>query len=128
MRPMREWDVGKKDDQGREREKERERDRGDRNREREREHVKEPRETDRLERRKRSPDRIKRTHSVSPGTTFLPIKELLCDNDILSVLARKFHKKENEPPIRLLDDLFRKTKTVPCVYWLPLTSEQVRSY
>lgn len=40
-------------------------------------------------------------------------------------LARKFHKKENEPPIRLLDDLFRKTKTVPCVYWLPLTSEQV---
>lgn len=42
--------------------------------------------------------------------------------------ARKFHKKENEPPIRLLDDLFRKTKTVPCVYWLPLTSEQVSAF
>ncbi|KAJ6648232.1 Apoptotic chromatin condensation inducer in the nucleus, partial [Pseudolycoriella hygida] len=60
------------------------------------------REVDRLERRKRSPDM---NHSVSP--------------------SRKFHKKENEPPIRLLDDLFRKTKTVPCVYWLPLTSEQI---
>ncbi|XP_037032372.1 apoptotic chromatin condensation inducer in the nucleus-like [Bradysia coprophila] len=103
-RPMREWDVGKKEDLGREREKERERDRGDRNRDRDRqrEHPKEAREADRLERRKRSPDI---THSVSP--------------------ARKFHKKENEPPIRLLDDLFRKTKTTPCVYWLPLTSEQI---
>ncbi|XP_040161876.1 apoptotic chromatin condensation inducer in the nucleus-like isoform X2 [Anopheles arabiensis] len=39
--------------------------------------------------------------------------------------ARKFKKKENEPPIRLLDDLFRKTKTTPCIYWLPLTTEQI---
>lgn len=39
--------------------------------------------------------------------------------------ARKFKKKENEPPIRLLDDLFRKTKATPCIYWLPLTAEQV---
>lgn len=101
-RPMREWDVGKKEDLGREREKERERDRGDRNRDRDREHPKESREVDRQERRKRTPDI---SHSVSP--------------------PRKFHKKENEPPIRLLDDLFRKTKTTPCVYWLPLTSEQI---
>ena len=27
----------------------------------------------------------------------------------------------------LLDNLFRKTKTAPCLYWLPLTDEQVRS-
>ncbi len=62
---MREWDVGKKDDLGREREKDRERDRGgDRNnRDREREHPKESREADRLERRKRTPDI---SHSVSP--------------------------------------------------------------
>lgn len=33
--------------------------------------------------------------------------------------------KKEEPPIRLLDDLFRKTKTTPCIYWLPLTPEQV---
>lgn len=39
--------------------------------------------------------------------------------------ARKFKKKENEPPIRLLDDLFRKTKATPCIYWLPLTAEQI---
>lgn len=38
---------------------------------------------------------------------------------------RKERKTENDPPIRLLDDLFRKTKTTPCIYWLPLTSEQV---
>lgn len=61
---MREWDLGKKEDLGREREKERERDRGDRNRDRDREHPsKESREADRLERRKRTPDI---THSVSP--------------------------------------------------------------
>lgn len=25
----------------------------------------------------------------------------------------------------LLDNLFRKTKTTPCLYWLPLSDEQV---
>lgn len=29
------------------------------------------------------------------------------------------------PPVRLLDDLFRKTKATPCLYWLPLSAEQV---
>ncbi|KAI4876618.1 hypothetical protein NFI96_020564 [Prochilodus magdalenae] len=39
---------------------------------------------------------------------------------------RKAEKKEKpeEPPAKLLDDLFRKTKTAPCIYWLPLTEEQ----
>ena len=32
---------------------------------------------------------------------------------------------EEEAPARLLDELFRKTKTTPCIYWLPLTAEQV---
>ena len=27
---------------------------------------------------------------------------------------------------KLLDDLFRKTKATPCIYWLPLTDAQVR--
>ena len=35
-------------------------------------------------------------------------------------------KVEEEPPAKLLDDLFRKTKALPCIYWLPLTDEQVR--
>ena len=33
---------------------------------------------------------------------------------------------EEEAPAKLLDELFRKTKTTPCIYWLPLTAEQVR--
>ncbi|XP_012262538.2 apoptotic chromatin condensation inducer in the nucleus [Athalia rosae] len=40
--------------------------------------------------------------------------------------ARKFKKKEDEPPpAKLLDDLFKKTKAMPCIYWLPLTNEQI---
>jgi len=30
-----------------------------------------------------------------------------------------------EPPAKLLDDLFRKTVATPCIYWLPLTDQQV---
>lgn len=29
-----------------------------------------------------------------------------------------------EPPAKMLDDLFRKTKATPYIYWLPLTEEQ----
>lgn len=43
----------------------------------------------------------------------------------LSLVARKQKKKEEEAPAKLLDDLFRKTKSTPCIYWLPLTAEQV---
>ncbi|CAM6127284.1 unnamed protein product [Calypogeia fissa] len=34
-------------------------------------------------------------------------------------------KKEPEPPIPTLDDLFKKTRTKPQIYFLPLTDEQV---
>ncbi|KAK9524839.1 hypothetical protein VZT92_017205 [Zoarces viviparus] len=39
---------------------------------------------------------------------------------------RKTDKKEkgDEPPAKLLDDLFLKTKAAPCIYWLPLSEEQ----
>lgn len=37
----------------------------------------------------------------------------------------KKEKVQEEPPAKLLDDLFHKTKAVPCIYWLPLTDEQV---
>lgn len=33
--------------------------------------------------------------------------------------------KDPEPPVPTLDDLFRKTKTKPHIYYLPLTDEQV---
>ncbi|KAM4809131.1 apoptotic chromatin condensation inducer in the nucleus [Rhinophrynus dorsalis] len=41
---------------------------------------------------------------------------------------KKNEKKERvqeEPPAKLLDDLFNKTKAAPCIYWLPLTDDQV---
>jgi len=34
-------------------------------------------------------------------------------------------KKQEEAPAKLLDDLFRKTKATPAIYWLPLTPEQI---
>ncbi|XP_063617877.1 uncharacterized protein LOC134790840 [Cydia splendana] len=39
--------------------------------------------------------------------------------------AKKFKKKEEEAPAKLLDDLFRKTKSTPCIYWLPLSAEMI---
>lgn len=34
---------------------------------------------------------------------------------------------DTQPPVeaKLLDDLFRRTKASPSIYWLPLTDEQV---
>uniref|UniRef100_A0A182PAN1 RRM domain-containing protein n=1 Tax=Anopheles epiroticus TaxID=199890 RepID=A0A182PAN1_9DIPT len=138
VRRVREWDLGKKDafDQerdvrgGRDREREgaglaekdkagadragRERDRGrdldDEQRDGRGNRIDGGAPGDRSLDRKRSSEREfgrerRRSTSVSP--------------------ARKFKKKEDEPPIRLLDDLFRKTKATPCIYWLPLTTEQI---
>ncbi|XP_028391657.1 apoptotic chromatin condensation inducer in the nucleus-like [Dendronephthya gigantea] len=40
--------------------------------------------------------------------------------------TKKEEKKKDEPSAaNLLDKLFRKTTAVPCIYWLPLTNEQV---
>ncbi|EDW11812.2 apoptotic chromatin condensation inducer in the nucleus isoform X1 [Drosophila mojavensis] len=124
-RPVREWDVGKKEPNERDKSsndrrrssKERvdarlrdsdrgkvgdELERGGQDRKRSRERERGGRERD----RERSEQRVHgRSRSGSP--------------------ALKSRKKENEPPIRLLDDLFRKTKATPCIYWLPLTPEAI---
>jgi len=42
-----------------------------------------------------------------------------------SFLLLTERKDEEEVPAKLLDDLFRKTKATPCIYWLPLTDELV---
>ncbi|XP_075387417.1 apoptotic chromatin condensation inducer in the nucleus isoform X9 [Tenrec ecaudatus] len=39
--------------------------------------------------------------------------------------SEKKEKAQEEPPAKLLDDLFRKTKAAPCIYWLPLTDSQI---
>lgn len=67
------------------------------------------------EREKKEHDKKRRVRSRSP----------ILDAH-LSAPARKFKKKEDDPPpAKLLDDLFRKTKATPCIYWLPLTNEQI---
>ncbi|XP_029158671.1 apoptotic chromatin condensation inducer in the nucleus isoform X2 [Nylanderia fulva] len=67
------------------------------------------------EREKKEHDKKRRARSRSPAL-----------DAHLSAPARKFKKKEDDPPpAKLLDDLFRKTKAVPCIYWLPLTNEQI---
>ncbi|CRK94026.1 CLUMA_CG007550, isoform A [Clunio marinus] len=97
-RPVREWDVGKKDKEEYERE---DRDRSRRRRSSERENR---REKDHIKKEER-PER-RRSLSESPG--------------------RKVEKIEGDSqPVRLLDDLFRKTKAIPCIYWLPLSAEQI---
>ena len=41
------------------------------------------------------------------------------------VCTVRAEKEPKEAPAKLLDDLFCKTKTTPCIYWLPLTAQQV---
>jgi len=48
-------------------------------------------------------------------------ERILCELHVEGAAA----KVEEEPPAKLVDDLFRKTKALPCIYWLPLTDEQV---
>ncbi|KAF5273627.1 hypothetical protein FQR65_LT04626 [Abscondita terminalis] len=55
-------------------------------------------------------DRHKRRRTPSPPNDFM---------------GRKEKKKEEEIPQKLMDDLFRKTKTTPSIYWLPLTPEEI---
>ena len=46
---------------------------------------------------------------------------LLCD----FLPETRAKERDEESPAKLLDDLFRKTKATPCIYWLPLTEDQV---
>ncbi|XP_017069751.2 apoptotic chromatin condensation inducer in the nucleus [Drosophila eugracilis] len=116
LRPVREWDVGKKEpsdhdkasndrrrgskDRLDSRSRDADRQGQDRKRSRDREGRGRERERERIDR-----NALARSHSGSP----MP----------------KTKRRENEPPIRLLDDLFRKTKGTPCIYWLPLTPEAI---
>lgn len=38
------------------------------------------------------------------------------------------HEEEAPAASNVLDQLFRKTKTLPALYWLPLTDEQVITF
>ncbi|KAJ9581407.1 hypothetical protein L9F63_023422, partial [Diploptera punctata] len=71
----------------------------------------EPRHEEKSKERERRIRRDKTHHSRSPSPHDIP--------------ARKQKKKDEDAPAKLLDDLFRKTKSTPCIYWLPLTAEQI---
>lgn len=58
--------------------------------------------------------------SIAFYSPYLPVTFVV----ICLFIATPLDKPE-EPPAKLLDDLFRKTKAAPCIYWLPLTEEQV---
>ena len=40
-------------------------------------------------------------------------------------VAEEEEEEEQKNAGNLLDNLFKKTKTTPCLYWLPLSDEQV---
>lgn len=66
-------------------------------------------------------------------SAFLPISASMTEVNICSFYVPEEKPMEVEEeeeddqknPGNLLDNLFRKTKTTPCLYWLPLTDEQV---
>nr|XP_024662003.1 apoptotic chromatin condensation inducer in the nucleus isoform X1 [Maylandia zebra] len=124
---MPERDRERDRDRDRERERERERDRGVRDLWAEREREMQRRERARGE---REWDRDKVREFARPGEDGRRSRSRDRDRkrrERAKSKERKTDKKEkaDEPPAKLLDDLFLKTKTAPCIYWLPLTEEQV---
>lgn len=43
-------------------------------------------------------------------------------------ITKKQRKLEEAVPQKLMDDLFQKTKATPCIYWQPLTPEEVCTF
>lgn len=64
--------------------------------------------------------------NAPPAPTHAPIKSKPGERGRGAREGRpdKKEKPPEEPPAKLLDDLFRKTKAAPCIYWLPLTDTQ----
>ncbi|XP_071505639.1 uncharacterized protein [Diadema antillarum] len=90
------------------RERDAEQERRTRERERERERARKEREWDRGKERSQSRERRRRQRSQERRERHEEAK-----------------KEVEEPPAKLLDDLFRKTKATPCIYWLPLTEDMI---
>uniref|UniRef100_A0A915I4L8 Uncharacterized protein n=1 Tax=Romanomermis culicivorax TaxID=13658 RepID=A0A915I4L8_ROMCU len=59
----------------------------------------------------------------SPPTTNTDRRERSSRRE--SPSSKRAEIKEKAAPAKLLEDLFRKTKTSPFIYWLPLTQEQM---
>lgn len=63
--------------------------------------------------RSRSRDR-RRRHSGKRSPT--PLKDFI---------AKKQRKLEESVPQKLMDDLFQRTKAMPCIYWQPLSPDEI---
>ncbi|XP_070537205.1 apoptotic chromatin condensation inducer in the nucleus-like [Ptychodera flava] len=98
------------------RDSQRDRDRERRERERERERGRDrDRDQDRMKRRERSTSRENKRRERERG-----------DKQQREVKSKYYRRsRTREPPAKLLDDLFRKTKATPCIYWLPLTQQEI---
>ncbi|XP_047242710.1 apoptotic chromatin condensation inducer 1b [Girardinichthys multiradiatus] len=122
LMPVRDRDK----DQDRDRERDRDRDRGVRDLWAERQREMERRERARGE---REWDRDKVREFARPGEEGRRSRSRERERrrrERAKSKEKKTDKKEkgDEPPAKLLDDLFLKTKAAPCIYWLPLTEEQ----
>lgn len=87
------------------------------------------REWDREKKSREDWDRtMQRSRSRSPGQpkSQSPSKEGRRERkDRSKEHVERKEKKEEAQPAKLLDDLFRKTKATPCIYWLPLTEQEI---
>ncbi|KAI1888632.1 hypothetical protein AGOR_G00187150 [Albula goreensis] len=113
----RERERDREKDRERDRERERERDRGERDQWAQREWEMRRRERTRAE-REWDRDKVKPGEERGAGARRSPSHDRERRHK-----ERKNDKKE-EAPAKLLDDLFYKTKTSPCIYWLHLTEQQ----
>ncbi|XP_027893113.1 apoptotic chromatin condensation inducer 1b [Xiphophorus couchianus] len=126
LMPVRDRDKDQDRDRDRERDRERDRDRGVRDLLAERQREMERRERARGE---REWDRDKVREFARPGEEGRRSRSRERERrrrERAKSKEKKTDKKEkgDEPPAKLLDDLFLKTKAAPCIYWLPLTEEQ----
>jgi apoptotic chromatin condensation inducer in the nucleus len=117
--------------------RDRERERREREREREmgRNHREPPierrpsvREWDRAKIIQRSPSPRMRSRSSRSRSREHKRRKENRDKERKERKEKKVQQEEEEPPAKLLDDLFRKTKATPSIYWLPLTESQVNRF
>ena len=66
------------------------------------------------------------THTAPPSSSSSPkrVEKPAVEKELSPPPA----KKETHKATKLLDELFRKTKTTPSIYWLPLTEAQVNCF
>ncbi|XP_042184810.1 apoptotic chromatin condensation inducer in the nucleus isoform X3 [Oncorhynchus tshawytscha] len=89
----------------------------------EREHEMEHRERTRAE-REWDRDKVRDIGPGKPGEEAVPRRPRSRERKRKERKMDKKEKAADEPPVKLLDELFKKTKAAPCIYWLPLTEEQ----